>query len=164
MTPDDRKDVLVVGIGNPDRGDDGVGPAIAARLRERAPKGVCVIQCRGDMLALLDRWSGYDAVILIDAAAPDGEPGRIRLLDFASEALPVGLSRGSTHALDFGAAVELARSLGRLPGRLIAYVVEGEGFAIGAPLSPMVAAAVEPVTDRILGVISSLTREAISNA
>ena len=28
--------VLVVGVGNPDRGDDGVGPMVARRLREFA--------------------------------------------------------------------------------------------------------------------------------
>jgi len=37
MSGSDRPLVLVVGIGNSDRGDDGVGPAVARRLRGRVP-------------------------------------------------------------------------------------------------------------------------------
>ena len=34
-----RAKVLVVGIGNPDRGDDGIGPLVATRLAGRAAAG-----------------------------------------------------------------------------------------------------------------------------
>ncbi len=142
--------VLVVGIGNPDRGDDGLGPAVASRLRSRVPLGVRILDCGGDILGLVEEWDGSDAVFVIDAAAPASRPGRVHRLDLTASELPVGLARGSTHAFGIAETVELARSLGRLPRHLVAYLVEGERFDIGAPLSPMVAEAVDEVARRII--------------
>jgi Ni,Fe-hydrogenase maturation factor len=49
---------LVIGIGNPDRGDDAAGLAVARNVRAAAPAGVAVIELDGDQLALLDAWDG----------------------------------------------------------------------------------------------------------
>jgi hydrogenase maturation protease len=138
---------LLIGIGNPDRGDDGAGPAVTRRLAGRP--GLSIETNVGDTLALLDAWDGAGSVILIDAAAPAGNPGRIRRLDGGRE-LPRDLALGSTHAFGLAEAVELARALGRLPGRLTIYAIEGARFDPGARLSPEVAAAVADVADRIL--------------
>ncbi len=141
--------VLVVGIGNPDRGDDGLGPAVTHLLRDRAPPGVRVIERNGDLLALIDEWEGVATVVIVDAAAPTKCPGQVQRLDLTGAPLPVGLTVGSTHALGVAEAVELARILGRLPRRLVAYLVEGERFDTGPPLSPAVRKAVEEVARRI---------------
>ena len=148
--------VLVAGIGNPDRGDDGVGPALARRLRGRTPAGVRAIECGGDILALIEEWAGFSAVIVVDAMAALDRPGRIHRLDLAARPLPVAFAGGSTHAFGLAEAVELARSLGRLPARFVAYLVEGERFDIGTPLSPAVAAAVERVARRILAELARI--------
>ena len=145
----ERPRVLVAAIGNPDRGDDGVGPAVAARLRTEVPAEVHVLERSGDVLALIAEWDGFADVFVVDAAAPIGRPGRIHRLDLASQPLPDGLAGSSTHAFGVAEAVELARSLNRLPRHIIAYLVEGECFEIGAPLSPAVAAAVDSVAERI---------------
>jgi len=150
MTDADRAGVLVVGIGNPDRGDDGFGPAVARRLQARLPTGTRVAECHGDVLGLIDQWRSFAAVVAVDAAAPIDRPGRIHRYDLADAPLPAGLAACSTHAFGLADAVELARHLGRLPARCIAYIVEGERFDIAAPLSGAVAAAVEPVAQRIL--------------
>jgi hydrogenase maturation protease len=141
--------VLVVGIGNPDRGDDGFASAVIDRLQESAPPGVVLRARSGDILALLDEWDDFDTVILVDAAAPLARPGRIHRLDLTARPLPTGLSHSSTHAVGIGETIELARSLGRLPRRLILYLVEGERFAAGGPLSPAVAAATDRVAESI---------------
>jgi hydrogenase maturation protease len=96
-----------------------------------------------------DEWDAFDTVILVDAAAPLARPGRIRCLDLTASPLPTGLSHSSTHAVGVGETIELARSLGRLPRRLILYLVEGESFAAGGSLSPAVAAAADRVTESI---------------
>jgi hydrogenase maturation protease len=150
MTGCHPSSVLVAAIGNSDRGDDGFGLAVAARLRGRVPAGVHVIERSGDVLALIEEWNGYSAVIVVDAAAPIGRPGRIHRLDLAGRPLPNGLARGSTHAFGVAEAVELARSVNRLPRHLVTYLVEGERFDIGASLSPAVAEAVDTVVNRIL--------------
>ena len=150
----DPLSVLVAAIGNPDRGDDGVGPAVADRLRGRVPYGVRVIECFGDVVSLIEEWAGFSAVILVDAAAPICRPGRIHRFDLRGPSPLVTFARGSTHAFGIAEAVELARTLGRLPRYLVLYLVEGERFDIGAPLSPAVNDAVDKVAQTILGELS----------
>ena len=150
MSAGTRPRVLVVGIGNPDWGDDGFGPAVASRLRGRVPPAVRIFEPGGDILALIEEWDGFDAVFVVDAAAPVSRPGGIHRLDLAAGELPVGFARGSTHAFGIAETVELARTLDRLPRHLVAYLVEGERFDIRAPLSPMVAEAVDEAVQRIV--------------
>jgi hydrogenase maturation protease len=83
----------------------------------------------------------------------------VHRIDLLEDALPPGLSLSSTHALGVAEAVGLARALGCLPGRLIAYAVEGENFAPGAGVSPAVAAAVEEVATRVSDEIRLLTKD-----
>ena len=161
MSGSDRPPVFVIGIGNPDRGDDGIGPAVARQLSGRVPPGVRVLELGGDVLALMEDWKGCSAVILVDAVAPIAEPGRIHRLDLAKSPLPVVFSPASTHAFGLAETVELARSLGRLPPFLVAYLIEGGQFEAGGPLSPMVAKAVETAVEQIaleLSAIEETTR------
>ena len=156
MSGGDQPRVLVVGIGNPDRGDDGFGPAVARRLRGRVPSTVRVLTRNGDALALIEDWNGFPSVIVIDAVAPISDPGRVHRLDLTDGPLPIGLAPRSSHAFGVAETVELARNLGRLPRCLIAYLVEGEQFATGAPLSPTVAEAIEMVAERIVVELSAI--------
>ncbi|HTW52334.1 MAG TPA: hydrogenase maturation protease [Stellaceae bacterium] len=142
--------MLVAAIGHPDRGDDGIGPAVARRLKQQVPTGVRVIECGGDVLELIDEWAGCAAAILIDASNAAGEPGRIRRLDLVTNWLAADFAQNSTHAFGLAETVELARALGQLPRRLVVFLVEGERFDIGAPLSPLVTEAVAPVAQAIL--------------
>jgi hydrogenase maturation protease len=151
--------VLVAAIGNPQRGDDGVGAAVAKRLRESAPAEVRIIECGGDVLELIDEWAGCAAVILVDASDPAGNPGRIRRLDLVSSVLSADFAQNSTHAFGLAETVELARALNQLPWRLVAYLVEGERFDFGAPLSRVVAAAVGRVVQAVLAELSDIAAE-----
>jgi len=157
MTGTDQPSVLVVAIGNPDRGDDGFGSAVARRLRGRVPSKVRILERSGDALALIEDWDCIPSVIVIDAMAPISEPGQVHRFDFTDSPLPIGFAPSSSHALGVAETVELARNLGRLPQCLVAYLVEGEQFGMGAPLSPAVAAAVEDVAERVLAELSAIS-------
>lgn len=140
---------LVIGLGHPDRGDDAVGLHVARALAASAPPGVSVEEAGGDIIGLIDRWADAASVILVDAAAPRGSPGRIHRLDATGAALPRERLRGSTHLFGLAQTVELARALGRLPPRLTVYAIEAAAFDHGAGLTPAVAAAVRPAAARI---------------
>jgi hydrogenase maturation protease len=131
---------LLIGFGNPDCGDDAAGPLVARLLAGRI--NVRVLERHGDALALIDEWRGAEALVLIDAAAPMGTPGRIHRVDIAAADLPRDLSVGSTHAFGLPEAVALSRRLGTLPARAMVYAIEGVCFDPGAPVSPAVAEAV----------------------
>jgi hydrogenase maturation protease len=136
---------LVIGVGNPDVGDDGAGRLVARRLADRnacAPRlDLLIRECSGEATALMEAWTGFDDVVLVDACSGAGAPGSVHRLD-ARAAQPLAAleqrPRGSTHGLGVSAAIALARALGTLPCRLVIYAIEGRHFEAGAPLSPEV--------------------------
>lgn len=153
---------LVVGVGAPDRGDDAVGPAVvrevAGLLAEAArPPGSREAECveREEPSALLDLWHGVGLCVVVDAVVAGAVPGTLHELTTGA-GLPPLPERGhvaGTHDLGLGAAVELARALGRLPGRVVVVGVEAASFDHGAPLHPDVAAAVAPAAHRVLDLL-----------
>ena len=147
MFPDRPQPVLIAGVGNPDRGDDGFGPAVASRLAGLSLPGVEATPCRRP-IDLLDLWQGRGLVFVADAALAQGAPGRLHRLDALRDRLPP-TSSSSTHSFGLAQAIELGRSLGLLPSRLILYAAEARSFAPGAPLSPPMRSAVEAAVRRI---------------
>ncbi len=134
--------VLVIGCGNPDRGDDAAGILVARRLRER---GVKAREHVGDGLALIDLWSRAEYVILVDAVVTGAPPGTIKGC-MGSDAVVVRSAGTSSHSFDVANAIELARALDRLPNCLRIYGIEGNAFEPGAEPQPAVLAAVERIT------------------
>ena len=141
----------LIGVGNRWRGDDAAGLVVAARVRARLPRGIAVIEDRGEPLELIEACEGAQAAWLVDAVCSGAPPGTLHRFDAGERALPAGLFRVSTHRFGLADALELARALGRLPPRVVVYGIEGSRFAPGRPMSPAVAAAVE----RLAGVLST---------
>jgi hydrogenase maturation protease len=143
--------IVVIGIGNPDRGDDAAGLEVARRVREATSPGeVTVREVAGDQLALLDEWAGATEAYVVDAVCSGGTPGTVYQFDAAGELTSRFRDRG-THTFSLADVIELARALGRLPGHLAGYGIEGASFAIGDGLSAQAAAAVDKVTALLLG-------------
>lgn len=147
--------VRVVGIGNPDRGDDGVGAAVICALGRRALPAVDLHARRGDALALIEDFESGEPTICVDAAAGD-RPGRIHRIDLGSGELPRDVAFVSSHALGLPEALALARTLGLMPEEVVIYAIEGTRFDHGAPLDEAVAAVVEEVADRIVAEVARL--------
>jgi hydrogenase maturation protease len=140
--PDARGRALVIGVGNAACGDDAAGLLAARRLGG--------LEHEGDPLALLDLWESAEVALVIDAVSSGAEPGTIHRFDAIAGPLPARMrSSTSTHAVGLGEAIELARALGRLPGQLIVYGIEGTRFGAGTALTPAVAAAVDAVVREV---------------
>ena len=142
--------VVVIGVGNPYRRDDGAGLVVAQRLRQEAPGHVTVIEQEGESTALLEVWKNARAVVLIDAVFSGAAAGTIHRLDAQAEAIPQELFRYSTHAVSVAEAIELARALGQLPPKLVVYGIEGKDFGAGLGLSPEVEDRVAELAERVL--------------
>jgi len=142
---------VVIGVGNPDRGDDGAGSEALSRLEGRVPAGVRLIRLSGaDPAHVMEAWAGVERVFLIDAMKSGAPAGTVRRFDAVAAPLPAEVQLFSTHVLGAGAAVEMARVLGRLPAALTVYAVEGATFTVGAGLSPAVAAGAAEIAARIV--------------
>lgn len=169
--PVDQKDIprkiLVVGLGNPDRGDDAVGVIVAQELAGRLPADVALLLRSSDMLSLIEDWAGFDALVCVDAAAAMGVPGRIHRIDLTADELPPNVSFTSCHAFSLIDAIRLARTLQRAPQDIIVYAVEGCCFDGGAPVTVAVAAAATEVACHVIAEVGHLRqtgREAVSHA
>ncbi|MFE9028394.1 hydrogenase maturation protease [Streptomyces iakyrus] len=158
--------IAVIGVGNEFRRDDGVGWAVAALLRDRAesrplPPGTAVATCDGDPVRLIELWEGAGLAVVVDAAhAEPGHPGLVHRIELDAERLAQPPAT-SSHGLGLGEAVELARVLGRLPGRLVVYAVEGGDASLGAGLTPAVEGVVEPL---VASVEEEIVRHRVARA
>jgi hydrogenase maturation protease len=143
-----RPAIVLLGIGNDYRRDDGVGLVVVRHLQAKAMPHVTIIESR-DGLAALASCREADLVIVVDAVSSGAEPGTIFRLSAHAEPIPAQLCQRSTHTLGVAEAIELARALHQLPRRLIVYGIEGERFEAGAGLSAAVAQAVPEIIERI---------------
>jgi hydrogenase maturation protease len=136
------RSVLILGIGNPLAGDDGVGVLAIAALAARGdlPKGVRLLDVGVlgiDILACVDPG---EAVVILDAVRGGGEPGalyRVALDEIEAPSRPAV----SLHELGIADALAAARLMGRpLRGTLLGVEpARTEPFSTG--LSAPVAAA-----------------------
>lgn len=147
---------IVIGVGNPDRGDDAAGREVARRLRAMALRGVEILEHDGEATSLLARLDGAGAAILIDACVSGAAPGTLHRFDVALAPLPSGAFGLSSHGFGLSEAIELARALGILPLRCVVYAIEGERFDIGAPTSAKVMAAMDRVVAEIRAELEKL--------
>jgi hydrogenase maturation protease len=144
---------LVVGIGNPDRGDDAVGPLVAARVARLRLPGVEVVTY-DEPLALVEHLPGREAVVVVDAArSADGRPGTVHVIRVGSAPLPRDTAALGSHGLGVVEAIELARALGRLPAQLTLIGVEAGAVDMGAPVSQQVRDRLE---DAVRAVVDAL--------
>jgi len=168
--------VLVIGVGNALRHDDGVGLEAVRRMRsllcaaggagERragpADGGVAIEtrEHEGDPLGLLESWDGARAVVLLDAIHGASPPGSVHRFDASSTPLPADLAgSSSTHAVGVAEAIELARALGRLPRTLVVYGVVGARFDAGGGLSEEVRAALGQLAETVLSEAGGLASQ-----
>lgn len=140
---------LVVGLGEPSRGDDGAGPEAVRRLKSRFGGGVRIVERLSEPTALLDLWENVRLAVVVDAArsgAPAGTVRRLEGKDLAGQPLE---RRTSSHGLTLADALELGVRLGRMPRRLVIYAIEGSSFETGEGLSAPVARGVEETVRRV---------------
>lgn len=137
-----RGSFMVIGVGNPGRGDDGAGPAVCDRLT--SIDAVVV----DDPIDLLAQWQPTDRVAVVDATAPAGCPGRVEVGLPDADARPPPVA-ASTHGIDVTTVIGIGRTLDRLPAELVVVGIEADRFDHGVPLSAPVEAAVARVVTAI---------------
>ena len=142
-------DPVLICVGNAARSDDGVGPAVADEVRNLRPR-VPIEESSGDPYELLELFSGVEDAVVVDAVL-SGEhvPGTVLTIQAGDAQIPT-TSQASSHGMGLAEAVELARVLGRLPGRVVVVGVEAATLEPGTDMTPAVAAAVPEAATRAL--------------
>lgn len=143
---------LLIAVGNSFRRDDGAGPMVAEMLV--GTPGLDILILPGEGTELLEAWSGQTNVLVVDAMRSGKEPaGGIRRFDALTETLPKDAFPCLSHRFGLAEAVEMGKVLGRLPGSLTLFGIEGEDFGQGPGLTPAVAAGVDRLAAEIRALV-----------
>lgn len=150
-----KRGTLLLGLGNPLRGDDGAGPAVIEWVRERGlPAGVTAIDAGTPGLDLVLTLADYDRAVIVDAAGLGRAPGS--WARFTSERLLEDNGSGLTlHAAGLADALRLGAALDQLPDHLVIFGVQPAQVDWSPGLSAGVAAAVPEVGRAVLNELGS---------
>lgn len=149
-------EILLIGIGNEWRCDDGIGLDVARHVQSLSISGVQVVLENRDGISLDEVWRGWSKVIVVDAMCSGADPGTVLRIDANSTHLKPGAFPQSVHAFGLSEAVELSRIMEELPACLVIYGIEGREFKHGTDYSSEVRLAGETTTARILDEIERL--------
>ncbi len=154
-----RARVLVIGLGNPILGDDGVGWSVARCLADHLEGNQEVeIDCLAvGGLSLMERMLGYRRVILIDSIATGKKPmGTVTSMQLAELGDPGIGHSACAHDASLITALGAAQTMrADVPNRVDIVAVEAHaGFDFTETLSPAVAAAVAPACEKVLELIN----------
>ena len=167
---------LVIGLGNPILGDDGVGWKVAETVKERlntethfrlpvrpigtksihylSPVEVDFLSLGG--LSLMERLLGYERAIIVDSMETGQSPvGSVRTFPLASLPDPMAGHSASAHDTSLINALKTAESIGAdIPKRVDIVAVEAQNvYDFSEELSPPVAAAVSEAVQAVLDLL-----------
>ena len=158
--------ILIAGVGNVLRGDDGFGVEVAQALSRRGnlPAEVTVFEGGIAGIPLVQElMDGYDALIIADAVERGGAPGTIYLIEpditdpATLDPLALHSSLADAHYTEPSKVLVLAKALGVLPPKVFIVGCQPAGYdELGAELSDEVRAAVEVALNRIESLIETL--------
>ena len=142
---------LILGLGNPLRGDDGVGCRLVEELaRRELPPGVQVLDGGAAGLGLLNLVEGWERVVVVDAAEMGRGPGEIVRFTLADVRLASTPDCFSLHHAGLSEALALADALGRPLPEMVIFGVQPVRVGWGEGLSPAVEAALPALIAAVL--------------
>jgi hydrogenase maturation protease len=148
---DEMKRVLILGLGNPLLGDEGIGVRVIEELKGlELPDGVAVVEGGTAGLGLIGLMEGYQRVIIVDAADMGHPPGRIVRFIPSEAQFKTAEAPLSLHQIGLGEVLALAKALEVAPAELVIIGIQPGLLEGGAGLSPEVEEAIPQIIRTIL--------------
>jgi hydrogenase maturation protease len=153
---------IVLGIGNPIMGDDGMGIHVVQDLLTRSailvlPEGNIEILDGGTLgYLLLDHVNALDALIVVDAANIGAEPGELRV--FQNRDMDDFLSNNQTssvHEVGLLDLMQMMALMGQTPRQRALVGVQPAVIDWGTELSPAVAPSVAKAAQTVIDVLTA---------
>ncbi len=157
----DAHKVVVAGLGNEYRRDDGAGPAAVSMVVQQCP-GVTVVGPLDDPLDLLGLWDGAALAVVVDAVSSGSPPGTVQIVELDPTAPRPTRERtasgfNSTHGIGLAGVYRLARAIECAPSRVVVVGIEGSDFGQGVGLSKGVEEAVEHAARHVVEMIREVS-------
>ncbi|MFB9981699.1 hydrogenase maturation protease [Mesorhizobium newzealandense] len=151
--------IAIIGCGNPNRRDDGVGPVVIDRLKARGIEhlGVKLFDARTDGMSVMFAARGCTTLIVVDASKSGVEPGTIH--EVPGVELERAYSPGlNLHDFRWDAALYAGRQIFRdaFPQDVTVLLIEASELDLGIGLSDVVACSAEKVVGRIEVLVAAL--------
>jgi hydrogenase maturation protease len=125
------KPILVIGVGNPSRGDDALGPMLVERLESLDPPDVEVLTDFQLQVEYAFDMQDRSAVIFVDASLSGVEPYEFKRIE------PEEDTSYSSHALSPSALLQTYQHLYGEPPNAYVLAIRGYEFDLGQALSPL---------------------------
>ncbi len=146
-----QKRLLVLGVGNPLAGDDGVGIEVVRRLKkEKLPGNVDIVEGYTLSFQLLNFFEKYDKVIIVDAVISDGKSGRVRKIDL-KDTNKSDFSVLTSHEFDIFRVLKILSLFKKTP-EVVVIGIEVEkldGLGLSSPVENSVNEAVKKIMEEI---------------
>jgi hydrogenase maturation protease len=144
-----EKKVIVIGIGNPNFKDDGVGLKVVEELEKLGIKDT--VKYLNIDLKIIDSMRGYKKAIIVDAVKIGVEPGTI--LEFNGRETWSKVYASGTHSMSIFEVIRIGYEVfpEEMPEEVKIIGIEGEEvLSLGMELTPSVQKAVPKVVEKIL--------------
>ena len=140
---------VVIGLGSPLMGDDGLGLLALETLRSRVFDPPPLLVDGGTWgMNLLPTIESAERLLLVDAIRAGARPGEVVVIE--REALPRGLGiKLSPHQIDLQEVLALAELRGTLPREAVAIGLEPDRVELGVGVSPAVERGLDALLERI---------------
>lgn len=159
----DERKTLVLGLGNPILGDDGIGWRVVETLKKTCNESFTSLPIETDCLSvgglsLMERMIDYDRVILVDAVLSGNHPvGFVSSSRLEQIPNPAQGHLSSTHDTTLHNALAAGRKIGvQLPEEIWVVTIEAlTTYEFSEQLSPPVSNAIPEAVNAILSILSS---------
>jgi hydrogenase maturation protease len=156
--------IVVIGCGNPNRRDDGAGPAVLRALGERRAGAeasqALLIDAGTDGMAAMLAARGCRSLIIVDACRSGSEPGAI--FQVPGQELEKSYAPSlNLHDFRWDHALYAGRRIFRedFPADVTVLLIEAESVEFGIGLSPAVSSAVASVVERVEKLIATYQKK-----
>ena len=143
-------DWTIIGVGNPLRGDDGVGPKLIQALRQHDGPSLELIDGGSDALGILEYLEGRSRVCIVDACRMGLSPGAVRMFEPQDATAVMAPDQISLHGLGLAEALNMASALQMLPHELKIIGIEPQTIQFNGELSEPVQQGLKTAMDLIL--------------
>ena len=142
---------LILGLGNPLLGDEGIGGRVIEELRGlELPAGVELVEGGTAGLRLIGLMEGYQRVIIVDAADMGHHPGHVVRFTPSEVQFKTAEAPLSLHQIGLGEALVVAEALEMAPAELIIIGIQPGRIEAGVGLSPEVEGAIPQAIRMVL--------------
>jgi hydrogenase maturation protease len=150
----EKKNIVVIGLGNVLLSDEGIGVHIVKRLSEQQAKFTFVdfIDAGTIGMSLLHLIANRKKAVIIDCARMGAKPGTIKQFTPDDVQSVKKLSHFSLHEADILQVINLSKQLGECPDEVVFFGIEPESLKPGQRLS-------RTLSDRIDTYIAEICKE-----